>query len=68
MDSFELFILALAGEYGYALWVPPVQSEIVRHLDDRLMNRINRNIQIAILAHLIEKVYLSLQQSRVDEF
>ncbi|HFI2471862.1 hypothetical protein [Streptococcus sp. SS-4456] len=32
------------------------------------MNRIIRNIQIAIPAHLIEKVYLSLQQSRVDEF
>ncbi|HEL1618528.1 TPA: hypothetical protein TXL63_000327 [Streptococcus suis] len=68
MDNFEIFILALAEEYGHDLRDPTVRAEIVRHLGDRLMNRINRKILREISSHLIDKACLLLEQGKVDEF
>lgn len=48
MDNFEIFILDLAKEYGHELRNPAVRAEIVRSLSHRLMNRINRNILMAL--------------------
>ena len=67
MDNFEIFILDLAKEYGDDLSNPSIRDQIVRSLSDRLMNRINRNIIMALPDHLIDKLYLLLEQGRMDE-